>query len=93
MQTGRRRDGTFNAVYTSLHLFRWAATYSMNSLDATLKPPLPSIRSSIPQLDTRLRMRPSRATARVTLALRNTLTGIQRGTFADTHGGWIARLG
>ncbi|MDI3313751.1 MAG: branched-chain amino acid aminotransferase [Mycobacterium sp.] len=27
----------------------------------------------------------------VTMALRDTLTGIQRGTFADTHG-WIARL-
>jgi branched-chain amino acid aminotransferase len=28
----------------------------------------------------------------VTMALRDTLTGIQRGTFADTHG-WMARLG
>jgi branched-chain amino acid aminotransferase len=28
----------------------------------------------------------------VTMALRDTLTGIQRGTFADTHG-WIAQLG
>ena len=28
----------------------------------------------------------------VTMALRDTLTGIQRGTFADTHG-WITRLG
>jgi branched-chain amino acid aminotransferase len=28
----------------------------------------------------------------VTMALRDTLTGIQRGTFADTHG-WISRLG
>jgi branched-chain amino acid aminotransferase len=28
----------------------------------------------------------------VTMALRYTLTGIQRGTFADTHG-WMARLG
>jgi len=27
----------------------------------------------------------------VTMALRDTLTGIQRGTFADTHG-WMARL-
>jgi branched-chain amino acid aminotransferase len=25
------------------------------------------------------------------MALRDTLTGIQRGTFADTHG-WMARL-
>src|SRR5246127_2389269 len=28
----------------------------------------------------------------VTMALRDTLTGIQRGTFADTHG-WMSRLG
>jgi branched-chain amino acid aminotransferase len=28
----------------------------------------------------------------ITMALRDTLTGIQRGTFADTHG-WMARLG
>ncbi|SIN23452.1 branched-chain amino acid aminotransferase [Mycobacteroides abscessus subsp. abscessus] len=28
----------------------------------------------------------------VTMALRDTLTGIQRGTFADTHG-WITQLG
>jgi branched-chain amino acid aminotransferase len=28
----------------------------------------------------------------VTMALRDTLTGIQRGTFSDTHG-WMARLG
>jgi branched-chain amino acid aminotransferase len=28
----------------------------------------------------------------VTIALRDTLTGIQRGTFADTHG-WMSRLG
>ena len=28
----------------------------------------------------------------VTMALRDTLTGIQRGTFADTHG-WMGRLG
>jgi branched-chain amino acid aminotransferase len=28
----------------------------------------------------------------VTMALRDTLTGIQRGTFADTHD-WMARLG
>jgi branched-chain amino acid aminotransferase len=28
----------------------------------------------------------------VTMALRDTLTGMQRGTFADTHG-WMARLG
>jgi branched-chain amino acid aminotransferase len=28
----------------------------------------------------------------VTMALRDTLTGIQRGTFADTHG-WMERLG
>src|SRR6202000_2893495 len=28
----------------------------------------------------------------VTMALRDTLTGIQRGTFADTHG-WMTRLG
>jgi branched-chain amino acid aminotransferase len=27
----------------------------------------------------------------ITMALRDTLTGIQRGTFADTHG-WMARL-
>jgi branched-chain amino acid aminotransferase len=27
----------------------------------------------------------------VTMALRDTLTGIQRGTFADTHG-WMVRL-
>lgn len=27
----------------------------------------------------------------VTMALRDTLTGIQRGTFADTHG-WMTRL-
>jgi branched-chain amino acid aminotransferase len=26
------------------------------------------------------------------MALRDTLTGIQRGTFADTHG-WMSRLG
>ena len=29
---------------------------------------------------------------KVTMALRDTLTGIQRGTFADTHG-WMSRLG
>ncbi len=28
----------------------------------------------------------------VTMALRDTLTGIQRGTFADTHG-WMTNLG
>ena len=28
----------------------------------------------------------------ITMALRDTLTGIQRGTFADTHG-WMSRLG
>jgi branched-chain amino acid aminotransferase len=28
----------------------------------------------------------------VTMALRDTLTGIQRGTFADTHG-WMSKLG
>ncbi|MGA9489162.1 MAG: branched chain amino acid aminotransferase, partial [Mycobacterium sp.] len=28
----------------------------------------------------------------VTMALRDTLTGIQRGTFADTHG-WMSQLG
>ena len=28
----------------------------------------------------------------ITLALRDTLTGIQRGTFADTHG-WMTKLG
>jgi len=28
----------------------------------------------------------------VTMALRDTLTGIQRGTFADTHD-WMTRLG
>ena len=27
----------------------------------------------------------------ITLALRDTLTGIQRGTFADTHG-WMTKL-
>ena len=27
----------------------------------------------------------------VTMALRDTLTGIQRGTFADTHG-WMSKL-
>ncbi|AWV47623.1 branched-chain amino acid aminotransferase [Mycobacterium leprae Kyoto-2] len=32
------------------------------------------------------------APGEVTMALRDTLTGIQRGTFADTHG-WMARLG
>ncbi|MGH3577972.1 MAG: branched-chain amino acid aminotransferase [Mycobacterium sp.] len=31
-------------------------------------------------------------TGEVTMALRDTLTGIQRGTFADTHG-WMSRLG
>jgi branched-chain amino acid aminotransferase len=28
---------------------------------------------------------------KVTMALRDTLTGIQRGTFADTHG-WMTKL-
>ncbi|MEQ0575010.1 aminotransferase class IV [Mycobacterium tuberculosis] len=35
---------------------------------------------------------PTVSRVRVTMALRDTLTGIQRGTFADTHG-WMARLG